>query len=196
MLGLINRSIQRFLGDTYGTPLWQQVAEAASAPADGFEALLPYDDALTFALLDTAADRLGKPRDALLEDLGAFLVTLEPLRRLLRFGGVDYDDFLMSLDELPARARMALPEIDIPHLALAVAGAGQLTLTVQGRVPGWGLVMSGLLRAMADDYGALALIDLAPTDATDTACDRIMVELLDTSHAHGRQFELAQPVAT
>ncbi len=196
MHGLINRSIQRFLCDTYGAPLWQQVGEASSAPAEGFEALLPYDDALTFAMLDAAADRLGKPRDALLEDLGAFLVTLEPLRRLLRFGGVDYADFLMSLDELPARARMALPEIDAPHLVLTVEGAGRLKLSVRGRVPGWGLVMSGLLRAMADDYGALALIDVAPTSAVETTCDHITVELLDASHTRGRRFELAQPVAT
>ncbi|PKP69307.1 MAG: heme NO-binding protein [Alphaproteobacteria bacterium HGW-Alphaproteobacteria-4] len=192
MHGLINRSIQHFLRDTYGAPLWQAVAEVACVPAAGFEAMLPYDDGLTFAMLDAAADRLGKPRAALLEDFGAFLVTLEPLRRLLRFGGVDYADFLVSLNELPARGRMALPELDLPHLTLSAEPDGRLLLRVQGQVPGWGLVLAGLLRAVADDYGALALIDRVPLD---DGRDLVTVHLLDESHASGRRFDLAQPVA-
>jgi hypothetical protein len=192
MHGLINRSIQRFLRDTYGPELWQTVAEAAAVPAAGFEAMLQYDDALTVAMLRVAADRLGKPQEALLEDLGTYLVTLEPLRRLLRFGGVDYADFLMSLEELPARGRMALPELDLPQLALAAAAEGRLVLMVRAGVPGWGLVLSGLLRAMADDYGALALIELG---AAADGQDRISVDLLDSRFASGRRFELAQPVA-
>ncbi|MDP1667433.1 heme NO-binding domain-containing protein [Phaeovulum sp.] len=192
MHGLINRSIQRFLRDTYGPELWQTVAEAAAVPAAGFEAMLQYDDALTAAMLRVAADRLGKPQEALLEDLGTYLVTLEPLRRLLRFGGVDYADFLMSLEELPARGRMALPELDLPQLALAAAAEGRLVLMVRAGVPGWGLVLSGLLRAMADDYGALALIELG---AAADGQDRISVDLLDSRFASGRRFELAQPVA-
>jgi hypothetical protein len=192
MHGLINRSIQHFLRDTYGAPLWQAVAEVACVPAAGFEAMLPYDDGLTFAMLDAAADRLGKPRAALLEDFGAFLVTLEPLRRLLRFGGVDYADFLVSLNELPARGRMALPELDLPHLTLSAEPDGRLSLRVQGQVPGWGLVLAGLLRAVADDYGALALIDRVPLD---DGRDLVTVHLLDESHASGRRFDLAQPVA-
>ena len=192
MHGLINRSIQHFLRATYGADLWQAVAEAVGAPASGFEALLQYDDALTMSMLDDAAARLGKPADALLEDLGAFLVTLEPLRRLLRFGGVDYAEFLMSLEELPARAHMALPDLEMPRIEKAAATDGRLTLAVQGRVPGWGLVLAGLLRSMADDYGALALIEIRPLGAL---CDHIAVDLLDTTFASGRRFELARPVA-
>lgn len=193
MHGLVNRSIQRFLRDTYGARLWQAVAEASAVPDAGFEALLHYDDALTRAMLEAASHRLGKPVEALLEDLGAFLVTLEPLRRLLRFGGVDYADFLMSLEELPARAHMALPELEMPQIALGTATDGRLMLAVQGRVPGWGLVLAGLLRSMADDYGALALIELV---ARGACRDQIAVDLLDSSFASGRRFELTQPVAS
>ena len=94
MHGLINRSIQRFLHDTYGGDTWAQVAADAGLCVQGFEALLSYDDALTEAVLAAASIRLAKPRDAVLEDLGIYLAHLEPLRRLLRFGGVDYPDFL------------------------------------------------------------------------------------------------------
>ena len=88
MHGLINRSLQSFLRDTYGIGLWSSVADEAGVPTEGFEAMLTYEDALTDRVLACAATALAKPREALLEDLGMFLVSLEPLRRLLRFGGV------------------------------------------------------------------------------------------------------------
>ncbi len=110
MHGLVNRSIQCFLRDTYGAELWAKVASEAGISPAGFEALLSYDDGLTDVVIDAAARRLGKPREALLEDVGIYLAGLEPLRRLLRFGGVDYVDFLQSLDELPERVRLAVPK--------------------------------------------------------------------------------------
>ena len=39
MHGLINRSIQHFLSDTYGTAIWSEVAAIADAPAQGRKAV-------------------------------------------------------------------------------------------------------------------------------------------------------------
>ena len=47
MHGLMNRSIQCFLRDTYGAGCWRSVAQDIGIGADGFEAMLLYDDALT-----------------------------------------------------------------------------------------------------------------------------------------------------
>jgi len=184
--GLINRSLQCFLRDTYGASCWVAVADEAGVDAAGFEAMLTYDDALTEVVLDTAARRLAKPRVALLEDWGMFLVSLEPLRRLMRFGGVTYVDFLHSLDELPDRARLAVPDLDMPELVLTTHGSDRLTLSCLADRPGFAAVFAGILRAMADDYGALALIDL-----TDDG--EVQIELLETEFASGRSFTLAGP---
>lgn len=190
MHGLVNRSIQSFLRDTYGATLWSRVADAAGVGAGGFEAMLSYDDAVTDAVLDAAAAALAKPREALLEDLGIYLVGLEPLRRLLRFGGVDYVDFLHSLDELPDRVRLAVAEIEMPEIELTATGPGRFVLCCRGARPGFGAVLAGVLSAMADDYGALALID-----ATGAGAERITIELLQARFASGRRFDLAGPVA-
>jgi hypothetical protein len=190
MHGLINRSIQCFLRDTYGGDVWAHVAEEAGLGVQGFEALFSYDDGLTDALLNIASVRLAKPRDALLEDLGNYLVGLEPLRRLLRFGGADYPEFLQSLDELPDRVRLAVPDLEMPELTLLIAGEGRFRLVCNGQRPGFGAVFAGILRAMADDYGALALIDAS---ATGGPSDTISIELLHARFATGRQFDLARP---
>lgn len=191
MHGLINRSIQSFLTDTYGPVLWRRVAGAARLGFDDFEAMLEYDDTLTDAVIDAAAGALRRPRDALLEDLGTYLVShpnREALRRLLRFGGVTFVDFLHSLDDLAGRGRLAVPELDMPHLELRARSDRQFTLVCRGPRPGYGHVMVGVLRAMADDYGALALLDHTGTiDGVDT----IMIDLLEPSFAAGRPFALA-----
>ena len=186
MHGLINRSLQCFLRDTYGASCWAAVAEAAALDPAGFEAMLRYDDAVTEAVLDAAASRLGKPRAALLEDWGMFLASLEPLRRLLRFGGVGYVDFLHSLDELPERARLAVPDLDMPDLTLSPRGADRFALACRAGKPGFAAVFAGILRAMADDYGALVLIDPGPGE-------EVQIELLQTRYSAGRGFDLARP---
>ncbi len=78
----------------------------ARLEVDEFEAMLHYEDALTERLLDAVAAEIGVPREAVLEDIGTYLVSnpnVEALRRLLRFGGENFVEFLHSLDELPDR---------------------------------------------------------------------------------------------
>lgn len=190
MHGLVNRSIQSFLRETYGPALWARVAETAGAPAEGFEAMLSYQDALTDRLVEAAVEALGKPHDALLEDLGMFLVSFEPLRRLLRFGGADYVAFLYSLDELPDRARLAVAEIGLPDLALTALGPASYALAIGPGHAGFRPVLAGVLRAMADDYGAFALVDF---DEGGRGAAAIRIELLEARFAQGRRFELAAP---
>lgn len=195
MHGLINRSIQCFLRDTYGPATWRQVAFTAGLGFDSFEPLLTYDAALTEAVLDAASRVLRRPRESVLEDLGTYLVShpnLERLRRLLRFGGVTFLDFLHSLEDVPERSRLALPDLDLPELRLVDHGDGNYRLHCSVMLPGVGHIVVGLLRAMADDYGALVLLDHAGCGDTGEV---IAVQLLDHRHSAGRRFDLAQPGA-
>ena len=46
MHGLVNRTIQRFLTDTYGEDCWAAIVRAAAIGFCDFEAMLIYDEAL------------------------------------------------------------------------------------------------------------------------------------------------------
>ena len=116
MFGLINRSLQCFLRDTYGQPVWDAILREARLDFGGFEAMLSYPDDVTDQVIAAAAVILHRPRETLLEDLGLYLVSDAagtPLRRLLRFSGENFTDFLTSLEELPGRGRLILPELDV-----------------------------------------------------------------------------------
>lgn len=191
MHGMVNRALQQFLTVTYGPETWHEIATQARVPADGFEAMLRYDDRLTMACFQAACAVLHTHPNALLEDVGTWLVTdntLEPLRRLLRFGGSDFLDFLHSLEEISDRGRLAIPDLEMPVIELEPQGRADFRLRARWDLPGIGPLLLGCLRAMADDYGSLALLRL---DGVDDGCESLHVQLLDQAFAEGRSFCLS-----
>ncbi len=192
MHGLINYGLQKFFQAVHGEEIWSRIVAQGALPRDGFEPMLTYDDHLTEAMLAAAETVLGEKRVDFLEDFGTFLVAhplCKPVRRLLRFGGESYEDFLHSVEELGDRARLALPDLDLPQLVLEEAGAGRYAVRCRWNRPGFVPVIVGILRALADDYGALVLVEAAgaPPEAREA---KIAVTLLDGAFASGRAFSL------
>ncbi|MDK3018088.1 heme NO-binding domain-containing protein [Pseudodonghicola flavimaris] len=190
MHGLINRAIQSFVCNTYGEDRWRNVTEAAGLGFSDFEAMLTYEDDLTDDVLNALCVELRRDRSEVLEDLGTYLVShpaVEALRRLLRFGGETYVDFLYSLDELPGRARLAVNDLVLPAMELREIRPGQFSLTCEPGLPGFGWVMMGILRAMADDYGSLVMLEHAGARG---GAEVIAILLVESAFAEGRAFEL------
>jgi len=193
MHGLVNRAIQCFVRDTYGAETWEALARRGDLPLAGFEAMFVYDDAVTERALAAAVDVLGRPRDGVLEDLGTYLVShpnVEPLRRLLRFGGESFAEFVESLDELPRRAALALPELALPAMEVVPVDetGGEMRICCCGPRAGFGHVLVGMLRTLADDYGALVLLD---HEGRDGDAEWIRVTIMSGSFSKGRPFRLA-----
>lgn len=187
---MVNRALQGFVTRTYGPDIWAEVRSQAALPFDGFEAMLHYDDAQTMACFMAACHVMHKHPNALLEDLGTWLVTdpdLEPLRRLLRFAGPTFLDFLNSLEELGDRGRLAMPDLEMPHITLEQQDPSSFRLRARWVLPGIAPILLGCLRAMADDYGALALLRL---DGLEDGAECVHVQLLDTAYSEGRSFSL------
>lgn len=200
MHGLIYKAIECFVTDAFGAAVWaDSVAAAGLSDAlggDGFDALQVYDDAMAARLLAALGTRLGRDRDALLEDLGTYLVShprTAAIRRLMRFGGVGFADFLVALDDLQGRARLAVPAFELPAVAVREVEPGRFRLDCLGCPPGFGHVMIGILRAMADDYGALVMLDhLGRTDGPgEGGTETLAITLHDPAFHAGRQFDLA-----
>ena len=137
-------------------------------------------------MLQDAALQLGKPADELIEDLGAWLVRQDEIWRLLRFCGSDFLDFLLRLDELPERIRLLTDDVNVPEIALARSAEGLVWVTISDNQPIWTALLTGLLRAMADDYGTLCVI----TRSSDGIC----IDVSDSDFAEARTFRLSARV--
>lgn len=162
MHGMINRGLQGFVHDYYGAKKWEEVCVAANLPFYSFETLVQYDDDVTSRLLETLCVILDRSKHDILEDFGTYVVTDERLlgiRRLLRFGGETYVDFLMSLEDVSARFKVAMPFLQAPTLTVEERTDKDYSVHYEYCKPGYGPVLLGLLRAMADDYEALVTID-------------------------------------
>jgi hypothetical protein len=189
MDALLLRSLQGYLRDTFGLSAWQAICRRAGMTVQTFEPMLRYDPGTADRVAQNAADVLGRPVETVWEDMGTYLVTNpghEGVRRLLRFGGVGFGDFLHSLEEMPGRARLALPDLDLPDITLQETGTDRFEIRCRSNVRGMARALVGMLTAMADDYGALCLIE--PADD-----GRIGVRILDRRHGTARHFDLAMP---
>lgn len=194
MHGLVNRAIQRFVVDSYGSAQWAAVARNADLGFVEFEAMWTYEDSLTPCVLAAVCDVLDRPYDELMEDIGTYLVShpnLEALRRLLRFGGVNFLDFLHSLDDLPDRARLAVADLVLPRIELREHNPHQFSLNCEGDIPGCGHLFTGVLRAMADDYGALVFLE---HQGVEEGVETVAIALLEAEFAEGRGFELGASI--
>ncbi|MBF9031760.1 heme NO-binding protein [Rhodobacterales bacterium HKCCE3408] len=192
MHGLINMALQGFVVRTYGQAAWDNLRELARLPFEEFEAMLVYDPWLTDAVIDAASVQFQTTRASFLEDVGTWIVAgpgQERIRRLLRFGGSDFRAFLDSVEEVPGRARMALPPLTLPEVELTRLSPRLYRLDVACRAPVLAHMIAGALRALADDYGALVVIE-CEADAGGHAA--IQIELLDNCYAEGRSFSLGK----
>lgn len=190
MHGLINKAVQSFVCATYGRERWLRATEATELGFAEFEAMLVYDREKSYRLLDVVCDQLNRSRDEFLEDLGTYLVShpnMEGLRRLLRFGGVTYVEFLQSLDDLADRVKLAVSDLELPALELQERSPTEFELHCHPGLDGYANVMIGILRAMADDYGALVILTHAGHQG---GVDVISMVLVESAFAEGRHFDL------
>lgn len=186
MQRLVVRAIEEFLRDTHGDALWTRVvADCDARTREGVtgSAPVPRDrEQQIHQLLSVTAERLRRPVGELFEDMGAWLARREAIRRLLRFSGRDFRDFLMRLEELPGRAHFVIPDLDMPQIEITLQSNQSLRLSFPHSAPGWSEILAGVLRVMADDYGTLALIEVKG--------DEVHVQISDDAFAEGREFRL------
>jgi hypothetical protein len=175
---LINRGIEEFLRSTYGQGLVQAVAQDGQPPVG---MVAPMGAGFGVEALHQAAMQLSKPFAEMVEDLGAWMTRIEPVRRLLRFSGRDFKDFLLRLEELPGRAHLVLPSLQLPRLQIDTS-ENSVWVKMLDPDDHWRFVLVGLIRGMADDYGALCLI------TTDDLLIRI--DICDEKFTEGRMFTL------
>lgn len=189
MHGLINRTIQGFVCDTYGHEVWGDIAGAAGLSFTAFEPMLVYPGEMTDRLLAAAERRLGRPLNTILEDLGTYLISNSrdgEARRLLRFSGQTFLDFLLSLGDLPDRVRLAVPELMFPEIQVDHRKWDRVVLNCGPGLAGFNHVLGGVVRAMADDYGALVTIESADGG------NLVEVTLHGRAISGGQEFRLSQ----
>ena len=194
MHGLINCAIQRFIRETYGKQAWADICREAGLGFEAFESMLVYKIDQTEAVLLAICKMLGFERAALLEEIGKHLVAdpnQDHLKRLLRFGGETFREFLHSLDNLHDLARLALPDLDFPVLEVKEHSPAVFELSYQWDKHGFGAAIGGILDVMAVDYGVLVSLDHKCRQTEQGDFGTILINVLDADYARSHELDLA-----
>lgn len=133
MLGVVNKAIEAFVCQRYGDKLSADLLIDLSLPGYEFEAMLTYEDGITYDLIDRLAKRQSKMHQDVLEDIGGYLVAEDSqasIRRLLRFVGATFEDFLLSLDDLNDRVALALDILEMPMIRVLPLSAEKIHVRV------------------------------------------------------------------
>ncbi len=196
MHGLILWIFESFVRLTYGDQVWEKVLVDLDLHLPTVEPMFHYDDQIGLSILRQLSIEQSRDRHSLLEDFGTFLVTdprVERVRRLLRFGGVDFTEFLYSLEDLKGRALLAVPDLTLPEVQVDEVQPHRFEVKCEDSPKGAPFVLLGALRALADDYGSLVFLEVV-AERNDNVV--IIASLLDRQHAEGREFLWATDGAT
>ena len=194
MHGMICKAVEAFVRARNGPESWARVVRAADLPFASFETMDRYGTDELERVLRAISTETGQPVPAVLEDAGTWICTdpaMEPVRRLFRFMGPTFLDLLYALDEVHERARMAVPDLEMPVLSLTELGNGRFRVATTWSAAGAGPVIVGIIRALADDYGVLAVVEIeSSVKAGAFWVEMIGVHLHDADYARPREFAL------
>ena len=168
MYGLVNRAIQQLLVTEHGHDVWLRVARRADCEGVEFVGLEPYDDAITYGLVQAASEELGASVPELLEAFGGYWMRFtaeEGFGPLLDMGGDTFAEFLGNLDELHARIALTYPELRPPSFELVSASEGDWSLRYRSERSGLAPMVVGLLKALAARFELDVEVHLEPVES-------------------------------
>ena len=114
-----------------------------------FVAMEPYDDAVTYRLVDAASDVLGLTPSEVLEAFGEHWVLFtgrEGYGPLLSAMGVTLPQFLRNLDAMHSRVALNMPGLRPPSFACEEIDERSLVLRYWSERPGLAPMVTGPLR--------------------------------------------------
>lgn len=174
MYGLVNRSIEGLITRDFGEDRWQAVRARAGLGAEPFVAMRAYDDSVTYALVGAASEELGLPAATLLEAFGEYWtvhVAHASYGDMLRHYGDTVAEFVGNLDAMHVQVATSMPELVPPSFQVDEGEDGVLVVEYRSKRAGLAPMVAGLLRGVAQIYGASYTVSLVRSRESDDEAD-------------------------
>lgn len=165
MYGLVNKAVEDLAVQLGGSGLWSAIVERAGLERPVFVAMEPYDDAVTFRLVEAASGILGLSRREVLEAFGAHWILYtgrEGYGPLLSAMGTTLPQFLGNLDAMHSRVALSMPALRPPSFTCEELDDQSLLVRYWSERVGLAPMVTGLLRGL----GARFDLDVTVTPTT------------------------------
>lgn len=165
MYGMVNQAVQDLATSLGGDSLWQQIRDRAGLDVEVFVAMEPYDDALTYRLVQAASEVLGLSADEVLEAFGVHWVTYTgqvgygPLFTAM---GTTLPEFLRNLDAMHTRIALSMPALQPPSFTCEELADGRLVVRYWSQRAGLSPMVRGLLKGLGPVFALEVGVEDAP----------------------------------
>ena len=174
MYGLVNQAIHDLIISQHGEEKWSAICERAGlgrGPGTGeFEAMKPYPDGMTYALVGAAAEVLGSDPASLLRAFGEYWITFtaeEGYGHMMDLFGRDFMTCLKNLNGMHAHMGVMMPELQPPRFQVEEQGKGRFKLHYYSKRAGLAPMVTGLLEGLARKHNTQIRIDQLPRGPGD-----------------------------
>lgn len=177
MYGMVNQAVRGLVVDKFGAEVWTKIHEGAGAP-ENFSAMQPYDDSITYGLVENAVEVLGIPADTILRTFGEYWVNEIAKKHydtLLSNTGRDFADFLGNLDHMHQRIRVTFPDYQPPSFRVKQLGEGTLQVDYYSHRPGLLPFVEGLFTGLGAHFSVTVEFEHIPDDTHPLPCKRMIV---------------------
>ena len=177
MYGMVNQAVRGLVVDQFGSEVWGKIHEGAGA-RENFSAMEPYDDSITYRLVENAVEVLGIPADTILRTFGEYWVheiAKKHYGSLLSNTGSDFADFLGNLDHMHQRIRVTFPDYQPPSFRVKQLEEGTLQVDYYSNRQGLLPFVEGLFTGLGAHFSVTVEFEHIPDDTHPTPGKRMVV---------------------
>lgn len=178
MYGMVNQAVKELVLEGHGPETWSRICKTAGLDEEDFSSLQKYPDEVTFKLVGAASEVLGAPPEQILEAFGEYWTDYAKrtsFSRLLRFGGSTFAEFVQNLDQMHAKIKFSLPELEPPEFRMSDIGEGGFRLHYYSKRDGLAPLVRGMLKGVGKLYGVVVDLTLVKSRADGHDHDEFLV---------------------
>lgn len=180
MYGLVNRAIEQLVIATAGEAAWSRICEQAEVNSCGFISMCPYDDSLTYKLVESVAKELNLTPHQVLEAFGEFWILYtaeEGYGELLNIGGDNLRDFILNLNDMHGRVELIFPEMRLPHFSVTDLNTNRFAVHYRSEREGLAPMVQGLISGLAKRLGQSVVVKHVKSKSGVDSDDVFLVEV-------------------
>jgi hypothetical protein len=156
MYGLVNEGIRQLVVQLAGEETWESICHKVGVEPEGFEPLCPYNDLVTYKLVQTAAETLELSQEEFLTQYGYYWITYTAeggYGDLMRLFGADLRTCLTNLNRMHAHMGAMMPDLSPPRFTVDNLEGDEILVHYHSHRAGLAPMVMGLLQGLANRYG-------------------------------------------
>ena len=155
MYGMINQAIEKLVRDEYGASTWGRIFQEAGIEDGDFVSLQHYPDEVTYRLVGAASTVLGVPPATVLEAFGESWTDYAQetaFAGLMKFAGRTFPEFVASLDQMHAKIKFSLPDLEPPSFRVSDMRDDSFRLHYYSSRDGLAPLVVGMMKGVGKIY--------------------------------------------